>query len=271
MLGLLLGSGADPLDHVIQHTTLDLNPGGGLWSFPVLSNHIVMQVLAALLLIIVIPIAVRQRAGKDEVGRLVPRGFGNAIEGICVALRNQIFQPNLGKYTDLFSPYLWSVFFFILVSNALGLIPLGDWFSFVPGHLVGGTSTGNIYVTGTLAVATLLMVVINGLRFHGGAYVAHFFMGPPYLAWFIAILEIAGLGFKTMALCVRLCANMLAGHMILAVLGCIAFNFLEILVAFLHAFIFTTLTAVFIGQAVNIHHDHHEEHGHEPQPAGAHH
>lgn len=289
---LLLG--ADPISHVVQHTSLDLNPSGGIFSFPIISNHIIMQAVTALLLIWALPKAVQQRAGSDAVGKLVPRGFGNVVEGLALTLREQIFLPNLGKYTDIFSPYLWSLFFFILVSNLLGMIPLADWFSFVPGHQIGGTSTGNIFVTGTLACATLGLVVYNGLKYHGGAYVAHFFMGPPYIAWFIAILEIAGLLFKTMALCVRLCANMLAGHMILAVLlsfipatmtaagagitvgvlaGCIAFNFLEILVAFLHAFIFTTLTAVFLGQAVNIHHDdHHDEaHGHDAAHAGAHH
>lgn len=298
MLNMLLA--ADPLSHVIQHTFVDLNPDGGAMSFPIVSNHIIMQVAAALLLLLAIPAAVKMRAGSDAVGKLVPRGFGNAIEGIAVTLRDQIFNPNLGKYTDIFSPYLWSLFFFILTCNLLGMIPLSDWTKGIQhGHLIGGTSTGNIFVTGTLAIATLILVVYNGLKYHGMDFVKHFFMGPPYIAWFIAILEIAGLGFKTMALCVRLCANMLAGHMILAVLlgfippvvnslagagitlgvlaGCIAFNFLEILVAFLHAFIFTTLTAVFLGQAVNIHHDdHHDEehghgHGHEGAKAHAHH
>lgn len=300
---LTLLAAGDPLDHVIQHTAFDLNPGGGFWSFPLISNHILMQVLAAAIILYVVPRAVRQRAGSDEVGRLVPRGWGNAIEAICLTLRGQIFEPNLGKYTDIFAPYLWSLFFFILTSNILGMIPLADWTApLTQGtflyHQIGGTSTGNIFVTGTLAAATLILVVYNGLRYHGSAYVAHFFMGPWWLSWFIAILEVAGLGFKAMALCVRLCANMLAGHMILAVLmsfvpaafttlpligaagvtvgvivGCILFNFLEILVAFLHAFIFTTLTAVFLGQAVNIHHDeHHDEdaHGH-AHAAGAHH
>lgn len=294
MNSFLLASG-DPISHVVQHTAIDLNPGGGLFSFPLLSNHVFMQVVAAFLLIVLIPLAVRMRAGRDGVGQLVPRGFGNAIEAICVTLRSQIFQPNLGSYTDIFTPYLWSLFFFILACNILGMIPLADWFSWVPGHWVGGTATGNLFTTATLALFTLGLVVFNGLRYNGMDYVKHFFMGPPYLAWFIALLEIAGLGFKTMALCVRLFANMLAGHMILAVLlsfippkldafgigiaipvilASVAFNFLEILVAFLHAFIFTTLTAVFLGQAVNIHHEHHEEHdahAGEHAPAAAHH
>jgi F-type H+-transporting ATPase subunit a len=271
----------NPLDHVVQHSLVQF--GQGFWSFPIISNHIIMQVVAAALLLWVIAMAVKARAGHDEVGRLVPRGIGNAIEGICEFLRDRIARPNLGHYTDLFIPYLWTVFFFILSCNLLGMIPLSDWFFFVPYHQIGGTSTGNIYVTATFAVLTLILVVYNGLRYHGMAYVKHFFMGPWYLSWFIAILEVAGLGFKTMALAVRLFANMLGGHILLAVLlgfcgaafavstavgipitlvviaSSVGVNMLELLVAFLQAFIFTVLTAVFIGQAVNIHHDEHEQ------------
>jgi F-type H+-transporting ATPase subunit a len=247
-----------------------------------------MQVVAAILIFLVIPVAVRKRAGSDEISRLVPRGFGNAIEGLCQTLRDQFFRPNLGKYTDTFTPYLWSTFFFVFACNILGMIPLSDWFSAeVFQHQIGGTSTGNLFVTGTLAFCTLVMIVSSGLRYHGMAYVKHFFMGPWYLSWFIGVLEILGLGFKAMALAVRLFANMLAGHILLAVLlgfvaegfgrsategtligiavigGSVAIYFLEIFVAFLHAFIFTVLTAVFIGLAVNIHHeDHDDEHAH---------
>ncbi len=287
---------SNPIEHVIQHTMLDLNPGGGVFSFPLISNHILMQVVGAGLLIWGIPRALVYRAGDDPIGRLVPRGWGTAIEAVCVALREQIFKPNLGHYTDRFTPYLWSLFFFILVANVLGLLPLADWFWFVPGHLVGGTSTANFYVTGALAFLTLALIVYNGLRYHGLDYVKHFFMGPWWIAWLIAILEIAGLFFKSGALCVRLTANMLAGHILLAVLlsfvgasfatlgpvggagvtvaviaGSVLIYFLEILVAFLHAFIFTTLTAVFIGLAVNIHHDEkHEEHHAEGAVASSH-
>lgn len=278
---------ADPISHVVQHTLIDLNPGGGFLSFPLVSNQILMQVLGAALILWLIPRALSARQDGDAIARLVPRGFGNAIEAVCLALRENIFRPNLGPYTDRFTPYLWSLFFFLLASNVLGLFPLSDWFYFVPGHLIGGTSTANFYVTGSLAALTLVMIVFNGLRFHGFAYVKHFFMGPWWIAWLIAVLEIAGLFFKCGALCIRLTANMLAGHILLAVLlsfvekayaglgpaggtgiavavvlGSVAVNFLEILVAFLHAFIFTTLSAVFLGLAVNIHHggDHEHEH-----------
>ena len=292
-MSLLLA--ADPLTHVVQHTLVDLNEGGGFWALPIVSNHIIMQLVAAALLVFFLPKLVKMRAGTDEIGRLVPRGFGNAIEMICQMLRETIFRPNLGKYTDTFTPYLWSAFFFVWTCNLLGMIPLGDWFYFVPGHQIGGTSTGNIYITGTLAITTLFMVFYNGLRYHGLNYVKHFFMGPPGLNILIALLELMGLFFKTMALAVRLFANMIAGHVLLAVLlsfvgGAIAalgwgagvlvgiavmafqvgINFLELLVAFLQAFIFTVLTAVFIGLAVNIGHQEHDEHAASEEAAASH-
>lgn len=272
----------DPLDHVVQHTAVQV--GEGLWSFPIVSNHIIMQLLAAGLLVYFIPKFVQMRAGGDEIGRLVPRGFGNAIEMICHMLRETIFRPNLGKYTDTFAPYLWSAFFFVWTCNLLGMLPLSDWFFFIPGHQIGGTSTGNIYITGALAASTFFMCVFNGLRYHGFGYVRHFFIGPPGLNIVIAVLEMLGMLFKTTALAVRLFANMIAGHVLLAVLlsfvgGAIAalgwgpgvlvgiavmafqvgINFLELLVAFLQAFIFTVLTTVFIGLAVNIGHDNHKD------------
>ncbi len=289
---LPLGEGVldfnEVLSHVAQHILPGARVGEGLFSFPLISNHIIMQVVAAALIVWLIPRAVRMRAGSDEIGRLVPRGVGNAIESLCDAIRVHVAEPNLGSYTSRYLPYLWSTFFFILTCNVLGMLPLTALSDLILGHAaqhqLGGTSTGNIYVTGALAILTLILMVASGLRFHGLAYVKHFFMGPVYMAWFIAILEMAGLLFKTMALAVRLFANMIAGHIVLAALlgfvgvvgkvsgaggfvvaiivivASVALNFLELLVAFLQAFIFTLLTAVFIGMSVNIHHDH-EEHG----------
>lgn len=297
MLSVLLGEHS-PLEHVVQQTAPEWVMKVGEISITLMSNHIFMQIVSALLIVLIVPWALRRRNDGDETSRLVPRGLGNAIEAVCEFLRKNIFEPNLGKYTDIFAPYLWSLFFFILVQNALGMIPLSEWFKAAPNHVVGGTATGNVFVTATLAILTLILMVGSGLRYHGMAYVQHFFMGPAYIAWFIAILEIAGLVFKTLALCVRLFANMLAGHIIIAVLmsfipavaatmpmwgvagittavvlGAVAFNLLEIIIVVpLHAFIFTTLTAVFIGLAVNIHHDdEHEELEHAAAHAGGHH
>jgi F-type H+-transporting ATPase subunit a len=291
MLGLLVASGDSPLNHVVQHGVWSVGEGG-FRGFTFLSNHIIMQIIAALIVCLIIPRALKKRAGTDEIGRLVPTGFGNAIEGICSLLRKHLAEPALGRYTDRFVPYIWSVFFFILTCNLLGLIPLATWTKPLTGHALGGTSTGNVWITGTLAATTLAMIVGNGLRLHGMNYVKHFFMGPFPISILIAVLEMIGLVAKSFALCMRLFANMVAGHVLLAVLlgfigvaatalgtgvalvisipvvlGSVAINFLELFVAFIQAFIFTFLTTMFIGQAVNIHHDHKHEHDEAPSQA----
>lgn len=291
VLSLVLAA-SDPRAHVVQHPLVEV---GGV---TILSNHIIMMVLAGLLIIWLLPAWSRRRAGTDEVGRHVPTGFGNALEFLCDALRTNVFRPQLGAHTDTFTPYLWSVFFFILAMNLLGMIPLGDWTPFLGGgHVLGGTATGNLWVTSTLAIITLVLIVYNGLRVNGMDYIKHFFIGPPGLNVFIAVLEFIGLLAKTFALAMRLFANMIAGHIVLAMLlsfvgaayaasglgasiaiavpviaSSVALNFLELFVAFLQAFIFTFLTAVFIGQAVNIHHDDHhdDEHGHAGEPGATH-
>jgi F-type H+-transporting ATPase subunit a len=153
-------------------------------------------------------------------------------------------------------------------------------------HL-GGTATGNIWVTATLAVITMVMMVINGLRIGGKDYLAHFCPGPLWLAPLLVPVEIIGLFAKIFALAVRLFANMIAGHILLAVLlsfilsagaasaamgfgiavpvvlASIAITLLELFVAFLQAFIFTFLTTLFIGMSIVFHHDDHADH----QPA----
>ncbi len=307
MTGLLLAS-SDPLHPVVQWYWDRI--GSPPFSFTLMSNIILMQLLAFVLLVAIIPRCLRPRRSSDPAERLTPRGAGVAIEGLCTALRDYVARPALGKYTDQFIPYIWSAFFFVLTCNLLGLVPLNKLLKpfVVPlfgkdGYWVGGTATGNIVVTGTLALCTLFMIVFNGLRSHGLSYVKHFFMGPFPINILIAVLEIIGLVAKTFALCVRLFANMVAGHVLLVVLlgfiglaavglgrvvslllisplvvaGSVAINLLELFVAFLQAFIFTFLTTLFIGQAVNIHHgeDHEHEGGHpaeeheQHRPAGA--
>jgi F-type H+-transporting ATPase subunit a len=222
----MLLAASDPLSHVIQHDILAPELGGE-WpfnAFTILSNQMVMMIAAFFLLLWLMPKAALSKRGEGETERLVPTGFGNAIEGICVLLREQVARPALGKHTDTFVPYIWSAFFFVLTCNLLGLLPLSGIFQplgafGVDYHWFGGTATGNIMVTAALAISTLFMIVYNGLRLHGMHYVQHFFIGPAYLAWFIAILEVIGLLAKTFALAMRLFANMVAGHILLAVLA----------------------------------------------------
>ncbi|MEE9297093.1 MAG: F0F1 ATP synthase subunit A [Phycisphaerae bacterium] len=290
MTGLL--AAADPLEHVYQWTYLKSGEGM-LWGFTWISNHTIMQIIAALLLILLVPRFVKLRDSGDTVKDLTPRGFGNFIEAICSYLRKEVAQPVLGEYTDRFIPFVWSAFFYVLTVNLLGLLPLEPLTRgitrglFDAHHGFGGSATGNIWVTGTLAVVTLGMIVVNGLRLGGMHYIGHFCPGPLWLAPLLVPVEIIGLGAKIFALTVRLFANMVAGHVLLAVLAgfivvayqgygwlggagvgiivvlaSIAFNMLEIFVAFLQAFIFTFLTTLFIGQAIVFQHNGHQEGAH---------
>ncbi|MHC5111805.1 MAG: F0F1 ATP synthase subunit A [Planctomycetota bacterium] len=292
LLGSMLAAGGSPLDHVIQHQ-LVTREAPTVWPFTpegeitVLSDQIVMMIVAGILLVILFPMLVKKRRGADEVGAMVPSGFANFIELVCNYLREEVARPNLQEHTDRFIKYIWSVFFFILTINLLGLLPIAPISSLLGTH-IGGTATGNIYTTVTLAVMTMFLMIINGLRLGGMHYIAHFCPGPLWLAPLLVPVEIIGLIAKIFALSVRLFANMMAGHILLAVLlgfiltagtamgtgagltiavpviiGSVAITMLEIFVAFLQAFIFTFLTTLFIGQSVVFHHDdHHGEEAH---------
>ena len=287
---------ANPLEHVVQHPLKQVHTDIG--TLTVLSDQIVMMIVAGLLLSLFLPMLVRKRRGADAVGSLVPTGFANAIEGICQYLRKEVAEPNLGEHTDRFIKYIWSVFFFILMINLLGLLPIAAITPLFGTH-IGGTATGNIWVTATLAILTMIMMVVNGLRLGGKHYLAHFCPGPIGLAPLLVPVEIIGLVARIFALAIRLFANMIAGHIMLAVLlsfilsagsalgagvglgvavpvvaGSVAITMLEIFVAFLQAFIFTFLTTLFIGQSVVFHHGddhgHDHGHGHEKHGEGAH-
>lgn len=283
---------ANPLEHVIQHPLVTvpfdagvLTPKGEL---TLLSDQLVMMIVAALLLVMFLPPLVRKRRGTGEIDRLIPTGFANFMEVVCDYLRKNVAEPALQQHTDRFIKYIWSVFFFVLTMNLLGLLPIPGLSMWLFDLHVGGTATGNIWVTGSLATCTMVMMVVNGLRLGGMHYIAHFCPGPLWMAPVLVPVEILGLVAKIFALTVRLFANMMAGHILLAVLagfilaagtamgavggllvavpvvaGSVAITFLEIFVAFLQAFIFAFLTTLFIGMSVVFHHDEHEhEHGH---------
>jgi len=282
---------ANPLEHVVQHPLVqkpaDLGPLTPEGKITLFSDHISMLLLGGLLLMLLLPMLVRKRRGATGVDALVPAGPANFIEAICQFFREEVARPNLGPYTDRFIKYIWSVFFFVLILNLLGLLPIAAISPFFGTHL-GGTATGNIWVTATLAILTLLMMLINGLRLGGMHFLAHFCPGPLWLAPILVPVEIVGMLARIFALTVRLFANMLAGHILLAVLlsfilnagssggaavglgiavpvvlGSVAIMLLEIFVAFLQAFIFAFLTTVFIGASIVFEHGHgHGEEAH---------
>ncbi len=273
-----------PLEHIVQHPLIErranagpLTPDGKVTVF---SDQIAMIALAGLLLVAVVPMMVKRRRAASGVDAMVPAGSANMIEAICDYLRKEVAEPALHEHTDRFIKYIWSVFFFVLTVNILGLLPIPVISNLFGTHL-GGTATGNIWVTATLALTTMAMMIINGLRLGGTAYLAHFCPGPIWMAPVLVPVEIIGLIAKVFALAVRLFANMIAGHILLAVLlsfimlagakstglglgigtvvvlGSVAINLLELFVAFLQAFIFTFLTTLFIGMSVVLHHDEH--------------
>lgn len=281
-------SASDPLSHVLPHPLLTREADLGDFFTPdgvitVLSNQIVMMIAAGLLLMIFFPLMVRKRRDDSEVGRLVPTGPANLLEAICEYLRSEVAEPALGVHTDRFIKYIWSVFFFILTMNLLGSIPLGTVTPVLLGKHIGGTPTTNIWITGTLATLTMVLMVFNGLRLGGKDYLAHFSPGPSWIAPMMVPLEILGTFAKVGALAIRLFAAMNAGHILLAVLlgliltagqslglvglpvvamiviGSVAISLVEIFVAFLQAFIFTYLSTLFIGLSVNLHPDEHSE------------
>lgn len=243
--------------------------------FSITKNVFTMLLSAILMLIIFLGIA---KSAKASTGK-APKGLQNALEPIILFIKDEVIQPNLGKQTDKFLPYLLTVFFFIWVNNLLGLIPI------FPG---GGNVMGNIAVTFTLAVITMLLINLNGNKH----YWQHIFWmpGTPVPVRLIMLpIELIGVISKPFALMIRLFANITAGHIVVLSLVCLIFVFgqynpvkhmaespggaaagavmsvvfvmfislIELLVAFLQAFIFTMLSSVFIGIAVE---EHHEEH-----------
>ena len=232
------------------------------------SKHVVFLVLSALVVTILLVGAARSHVRRSkEVVR--PKGFAAGLEAVILYLRNEIFLPVLGGHGGAkYVPFCLTLFFFILLCNLFGLVP---W---------GSTPTGNVNVTGTLAVVTFIVVEIAGMRALGKSYIGTIVYWPhddmPLaiklpLSLIMTPVEIVGKFTKPFALTVRLFANMIAGHVVILALIGLVFMFgfkiailpvlmalfimlLEILVAFIQAFIFALLAAVFIGQIRAAHH-----------------
>ena len=229
--------------------------------FAVTKHLVIMWLVSIILIVLVTSVAIKARRGGP------PSGVVNLIEVFVVWMRDNVTVPAPGPvYGVSLLPYLLSVFFFILFGNLFGLIPYG------------ATMTGNLSVTAALASMSWILIQAIAIREAGlGGYLKHLTGGVHPLLWPIMIpVEIVGLFTKPFALAIRLFANMSAGHIvILSLLGLImtlgnvgvagiAVPFalfvylLELLVAFIQAFIFTMLTSVFTGMGV--HSRHAEEH-----------
>jgi F0F1-type ATP synthase membrane subunit a len=145
-------SASDPLDHVLRHDLFHLGP-------VIVSNQMVMAVVAALFMLLIFPTLF----GRAQSGP--PSGSRNFFESIMEFLRVEVFRPALKEHTDRFVPFLWTLFFFILFSNLLGQVPIGEiitLFTGRPSHW-GGTATGTLTTTGALAVCAFLFIHFSGI------------------------------------------------------------------------------------------------------------
>ena len=211
--------------------------------------HGLMLLICAGLLVLLFGLGYRR---SDRV----PRGISNFLEVFVLFIRDSIARPNLGDEDGRkMTPVLCTFFFFILGLNLLGLIPLF------------ATATSNVSVTAALALTTLAFMICGSIYKNGiGGFVSCFV--PHGVPWPVLILlvpiEFAGMFIKAFALTIRLFANMLAGHIVIfsllglvyifgyaaspAIALALGLYFLELFVAFLQAYIFTLLSAMFIGQ-----------------------
>jgi len=234
--------------------------GVDIYDFSITKNVLAIFIAAALLLLIFIGVAKTYARNPDKA----PSGFQNAIEPMIIFVRDDIAKAAIGeKNYAKFMPYLLTIFFFIWVSNLLGLVPV------FPG---GANVTGNIAVPMVLAVCTLLIT----LRYGNKHYWQHILAMPGVPKFVLVILtplEILGIFLKPFVLMVRLFANIMAGHIVVLVFFCLIFvagaastgagfgaaipavaftifiNALELLVGFLQAFVFTFLSAIYFGMA----------------------
>ena len=224
-----------------------------------MTRNVVQMLLALLVLVWIVTSAANKYRRSGSV--VAPSGMQNALEVVITFIRDEVAKVNLGHKYPKYMPYLLTIFFFILINNIFGLVP--------------GTAnvTGNIAFTMVLAAISLVVILFSSNSHFWG----HIFWPPgvPFLVKIILVpVEFAGIFIKPMALMIRLFANMGAGHIVItcfimlififggmskvagwgfspvSILFTVFIYFIEILVAFIQAFIFTNLTAVFIGQAM---------------------
>ena len=261
---------------IIDGVTYKIEPASALqgitswYDFSITKNVFSMFFAMFLLFLIfgIVSSSYKKREGK------APKGIQSLLEPIIIFMRDEVIRPGIGPKWEKYFPYLMTVFFFILFANILGLIPI------FPGS---ANITGNLGVTIVLAFFTFLVTNFSGNK----GYWGHVFAMPGVPLPILIILtpiEIVGLFIKPITLFIRLFANITAGHIIIlslvslififsnggesmsgalgggaiAVPFVFAMNFLELFVAFLQAFIFTLLSSLYIGSAVEEHHHEHE-------------
>src|SRR5262252_5387929 len=221
-----------------------------------ITKHVLMMWIAAALIVFIFRYVFREQ-------RTVPSGAANLLEAIVVFLRDEVVLPTMGEEGRRYLPYLLTVFFFILFCNLLGLMPFA------------ATATGNVSVTAGLALISFIMIQVGGIREYGLKHHLQNLIPHGIPVWLLPIMipvEIMGQFTKPFALCIRLFANMIAGHIVIlaflsmifilhslfvspvSVFFALFISLLEVFIAFLQAYIFTILTALFIGMSIHPQH-----------------
>ncbi|MDR0798456.1 MAG: F0F1 ATP synthase subunit A [Dysgonamonadaceae bacterium] len=232
------------------------------WDFSITKNACSLIVSSIALIILILSCARWYRKRRQHPESISPKGFIAMMEMLIMSIVDDVIKPCIGKHYKRYTPYLLTVFFFIFFNNLLGIIP------FVPG---GANVTGNIAITFVLAISTFIIINIFGTK----EYWKEIFW-PDVPIWLkippiMPLIELVGVFTKPFALMIRLFANILAGHAIVLGLTCMVFvtvsmgvamntgmtvlsvimtvfiDFVELLVAFIQAYVFTLLSAVFIG------------------------
>lgn len=319
MLGpVMIFAAASPVEHVLphalhdeplfriqlagEHTTVPmLGIRDGYYSF-YFTNHMMMTMVAGIVAILVFWWLARKLRPSAEGGSSAPpRGrIAQLFETMCVFVRDEVAKPNLGHLTDRYIPYIWTIFFFILFANLMGLLPFGYALQLMTGDVHyshwGGTATSNLALNIVLAVASFIAVVVIGIRESGAK---HFFNHFNPVGWhhtgadkfimlpigvMLFVLEWMGLIIKCTVLAMRLFGTMMAGHLVIAafvmlifsaatvgqylgygvgvavVVGGTLLTLLELFICVLQAFIFTFLTVLFIATGAVHGHEHDETH-----------
>ncbi len=261
------------LEHGVIHAVKEdgtIDETVKVYDFSITRN--VTQMILSLIVLVVLLLGVAKKY-KQQGAKKAPSGFQNAVEPVIVFIRDEVGKSNLGHKYEKYMPYLLTVFFFILIGNIFGLIP------------GSANVTGNIAFTAVLGSISFVAILISTNK-HFWAHVFNFPGVPVPVKIILLFVELLGIFTKPFALIIRLFANMVAGHMIITCLVMMIFIFsklsigagigfapvsmaftvfiyiIEVLVAFIQAFIFTNLTAVFIAQAFEGEHEHAEAHHH---------
>lgn len=251
--------------YVLNEGVISAEDGSAVYDFSITKN--VAQMLLALIVLVLLMTGIAKKY-KNGIGvTTAPKGWQNAVEPVITFVRDEVAKPNLGKKWKNYLPLLLTIFFFILINNLFGLLP------------GAANVTGNTAFTVVLGLVALVVILLSTNKHFWG----HIFW-PPGVPFFVKVIlipiELAGvLLIKPAALMIRLFANMVAGHIIIlsfislififgamsnvagygfspiSILFTVFIYFIELLVAFIQAFIFTNLTAVFIGQSMEGGHD----------------